>query len=79
MNKRLFYKDNLRYNVKRCIIFLWRRKFWALLPHYLERSNMFVHFVMSTILFSAMHARKLADKDGQIHCYYCRKVLQQLH
>ena len=29
--------------------------------------------------FSAMHARKLADKDGQIHCYYCRKVLQQLH
>ncbi len=29
--------------------------------------------------FSAMHARKIADKDGQIHCYYCRKVLQQLH
>ena len=29
--------------------------------------------------FSALHAHRLADKNGQIHCYYCRKVLQQLH
>ena len=60
MNKSLFYKDNLRYNVKRCIIFLWRRKFWALLPHCLGKSNMFVHFVMSTILFlQCMHGSQL--------------------
>lgn len=79
MNKRLFYKDNLRYNVKRCIIFFMEEKILGFITSLFGKKQYVCPFCHEHYTFSAMHARKLADKDGQIHCYYCRKVLQQLH